>query len=322
MPSISYELPAWLIPKGFDAHLERMASLQAMEMGAREQQQKREFALRTDQFRLQQQKANLDMAGQVMSNQMMSDEMEDNLAIQKVFPQWQQGNFDASPEGLKTVKGMTYADRLKTSIMSQNTLGQARIAMDKDATLVIEDDPYNAAMLSQFKPYSPDYAKALRGMVDTMKSKQEAAFARKQDVLFTNKLALEEQKDIAAETRAQVRAQNALDIATLRSQATVESATIRASTAAYHAQKWMSHAQWTTYKARLDAINAGSGKPETKHAAMDKVDREFGVGHSIDDERPLPTTIVPKKISTKAERDALPSGTPYIGPDGIQAIKQ
>lgn len=178
MPTPDYSLPAWLIPKGFDAQLERMASLKAMELGAQEQQQKREFALRTDQFRLQQQKANLDMAGQVMSNQMMSDEMEDQHAIQSVLPQWQQGNFDVDPQGLKTLKGMQGAERLKTNIMSQNAIGQARLQADQDYASAVQFDWRNAARLSQFPKYSNEWANELGNIQEETRLEKEAAATR------------------------------------------------------------------------------------------------------------------------------------------------
>jgi hypothetical protein len=47
----------------------------------------------------------------------------------------------------------------------------------------------------------------------------------------------------------------------------------------------MSHAQWTTYKARLDSVAKDPAlDAKGKHNEMDKVDKEFGVGHTISDE--------------------------------------
>lgn len=293
-------------------------ALNLMGMLQNAQQQKDVLALRTQEFQLNQKvqtgTLELNQNKQKLMQEAQLREQEDLKQMQFGAEQLHQGNFDWEPEKpWGSIKSAATWEKMKGGLMTATAVGQAQLRMNDDLGKMASFDPTIPAALDATAEV---YGKGSKEWLEDFRS-----YKREMDAANEAKAAREFQmKQAAMGARqaevAQIRAENALDIAAMRTQGTVEAAQIRASKAG----QWMSHAQWTAYKARLDAINQGSGKPDAKHAAMNKVDEEFGVPHTIEKDNSATSGL--KQIKTKAERDALPPGTQYIGPDGVIATKQ
>lgn len=296
--------PKWVSPQESDLLAQQAAEpigrnfLAGMQLAAQIKQHRDQLDLQTRKFVLEQHTQDL-------NNQQTRDEMDDAAKIQIGQQELNKGNFGYNLEGLKTLKGQTAWARIRSLTQSTSSEGtEFTEFMDRTSKLTGEK---KAAIIDAYKgitnkPWPPrqfsDIPATLYDHVGTLEEQQRQDAAAEKLKLEQAKQAAIGQRQVNLQT---LRNDTALAIADTRALATVESAAIRASTAAFHAQKWMSHAQWTTYKARLDAVNAGVGKPDQKHAAMDKIDKEFGVGHTITDEN--------QPASPPAASPATPSKT-------------
>lgn len=173
------------------------------------QQQKREFALKMQKLALDEHRANVDMEQQQLQIRQMRDEMEDVRQLGFARQEWKKGNFDFQPEGLRTIKVMAAAERMRAQMRTQTAEGQVQSGWDNMYADVIsgpQAEPLAAADLKKYPKYSAEWAERLGNWNEIVQGKREQAkiaeFKAKQDILTEGRM---EVKQIDADTRLRVR---------------------------------------------------------------------------------------------------------------------
>lgn len=214
MPS-QWDLPSYLQP---DRNDPTQLVLASMQMGAQQAERKRQFALEVERFHLQQQQANAAMAHNSLLMQQQLDETEDAHALGPAMLEWNKGNFDAFPEGLRTIKGQLAAERLRASMKVNSAEGQVQNGWDNDYADIItgpEAEPLAKADLSRYPKYSPDWAERLGYWKEIVTGKRtfakEQEFKAKQDILMGGRMTLEEERTRRALEVQKMRADTALE---------------------------------------------------------------------------------------------------------------